>query len=158
VAREGWPLALGEWGLSASWTNADLFMAEVLAMADRMMAGWAYWAWDPGGWSFIDGDLNERESADQIVRVYPPRIAGRPVSFGYNPDTRVFRLEFTDLAGVTGPTEIYIPARRHYPEGFALSVSDPEGSWHQVWDATREVVQIHTTPNASGHVIEVRPQ
>ncbi len=158
VTKEGWPLLIGEWGLDSAWTNADLFMKQVLAMADRQMAGWAYWAWDPGGWSFIDSDLNERESADIIVRTYPRRIAGKPISFGFDPDTRVFELTFVDRAGVSGSTEIYLPAVRHYPDGWTVTVSDPVDSWSMEWDQKKELLTITTTPDADGHEIRIEPK
>ena len=93
---------------------------------------------------------------DLLVRTYPRAVAGTPTSFEYAPDTRVFFVEFEDRDGVSGPTELYIPAARHYPEGWELSVSAPDGSWSQAWDAEREVLSV--TIDAEGpHRIEVRP-
>ena len=41
-AQQAMPLAIGEWGLAQGTENVGPFMLDVLNMADRMMAGWAY--------------------------------------------------------------------------------------------------------------------
>lgn len=154
----GTSLMLGEWGLHPEWTNARLFMREVLEMSDRLMAGWAYWAFDPGGWSWVDSDRSERVTVNDIVRVYPQAIAGLPKSFHFDADSFEFRLEFVDREGVSGPTEIYIPEQRFYPNGWELSVGDADGSWTSEWDAEREVLSITTSPSQQVHVIEIGPK
>ena len=120
----------------------------------------------------VDADGNELSQMDLLVRPYPRRVAGTPTSFGYEPDSRVFTLTFEDRAGVTGATEIYLPASRHYPDGWSLTVSDAEGSdtdssdadnsdaddtWTQEWDPDSEVLRITTNTTGSTHRIEVRP-
>ena len=157
VERLGTALVCGEWGLAPSWENARLFMREALDAQDRLMAGWAYWDWGPSGWSWLNADLTERETTDDIVRVYPQRIAGVPVSFGYDPDARTFRLEFVDHPAVQGPTEIYIPARRFYPDGWDLQLNDTAGSWSTTWDAEREILSLTVPPTGRSHVVELSP-
>ena len=149
-------VAIGEWGLSQGTVNVERFMADVLAMADRLMAGWAYWDYSFGGWMPVDADGVERATMDLLVRAYPRAVAGTPTSFGYDPDTRVFFLELEDRDGVGGATEIYVPAARHYPEGWQLSVSAPEGSWSQSWDGQAEVLSV-TIEGEGPHRLEVRP-
>lgn len=156
AAAQGCTMVLGEWGLDPEWPNALQFMAEVLAMADRLMAGWTYWAYEPGGWSFLNPDRTERESVNQVVRVYPRRIAGVPVSFGYDPDTRFFRLEFTDHPDITGPTRIYVPETRFYPDGFEVEVVGEDDTWSQQWDDGREILTITTIKTGGTHVVEIR--
>ncbi len=150
------PMAIGEWGLAQGTVNVEQFMADVLAMADRLMGGWAYWDYSFGGWIPMDSDGVERPTMDLLVRAYPRAVAGTPTSFGYDPDARVFFLEFESREGVQGPTEIYVPAARHYPEGWQLTVSAPEGSWRQDWDAGAEVLSV-TIEAEGAHRIEVRP-
>ncbi|MBI5524879.1 MAG: cellulase family glycosylhydrolase [Deltaproteobacteria bacterium] len=156
--RLGVALVAGEWGLGPDWKNARLFMREVLGMADRLMMGWSYWSWDPGGWSWMNPDETERETVNDVVRVYPRRIAGVPDSFGFDPDTKTFRMSFHDRAGVEGPTEIYIPEKRFYPAGFDIVMSDAEGNWSAKWDPEKETLEL-TTPFTGGvHVVGILPR
>ena len=144
------PLLLGEWGFDPTWTNADLFMRELLDMGDRMMLGWTYWSYDPGGWGIWErdeeGQFVERENANAVVRPYPQRVAGIPRSFSYNPDTRVFDLAFDPSPSATLPTQIYLPAGRHYPQGWSLSGCDEAAGCSWTWNADTEIVEI-LTPN-----------
>jgi endoglycosylceramidase len=157
VAASPMPIVIGEWGFGTDWENVEQAMIDTVEMADRLLAGWSYWPYDPGGWSFVDGDWNEKEAADWVVRVYPQRIAGAPTSFSYDRDTRVFELVFEDREGVTGPTEIYIPAARSYPDGWEITVSDAEGAWSTEWDAAREILRL-TTPKTGGeHRVTIQP-
>ncbi len=152
------PMIIGEWGFDSSWENADQSYLDILAMADRVSHGWTYWSLDPGGWGMVDGDWNEKPPADYLVHPYPQRIAGVPQSYGYDPDTRVMHLQFVDREGVTGPTEIYVAAGRHYPDGWELVVGDAEGSWTSSFDETTEILTLETTPGDGVHEIEIRPQ
>ena len=156
VAAQNSALAIGEWGLSQGTEDVGGFMTDVLAMADRSMAGWAWWDYRFGGWMPVDADGNELPSMDLLVRTYPLKIAGTPTSFGYDVDTKDFWVAFDDREGVSGPTEIYLPAARHYPGGWELDVSDPDGSWDQQWDADREVLSVQTDGASGAHRIEIR--
>ncbi len=157
AASEGRPLVIGEFGVEATVAGYRAYLRDVLAAADRLMAGWAYWSYDRNAWGLTFADGSEQEKADDLVRVYPRRIAGDPVGFSYDPEARVFELRFRERPGVTGPTEIYVPAARFYPDGFALSVSDPPGSWSSSWDAAREVLSVTTDPSRDEHRIAIAP-
>ena len=151
------PLLTGEWSM-LNWQELDnklAWMNEALALFDRLNSGWAYWCHSLG--QILDGDLRETPMADVLVRTYPQRVAGRPIEYGYDPETRVFDLAFEERAGVEGPTEIYLPASRHYREGWVLEVSDPAGTWNSEWDAGREVLYLYTNPEIDLHVIRIRP-
>ena len=76
--------------------------------------------------------------------------------FGFNSDraSRMLWLAFAE-AGVSAPTEIYVPARRFYPDGFDVWVSDPDGMWTQSWDAEREILSVTTAPSAQHHLVVV---
>ena len=157
AAEQDCPLLIGEWGMNTDLENAHQALADTLAMADRATAGWAYWSLDPGSWGIVDGDWNERDVADLLVRPYPRAVAGVPISYGFDPETRVFTLEWTERAGISGPTGIYLPAARHYPEGWELSLSDPEGSWSSDWDADRETLWIEVADPETTHAVTIRP-
>ncbi len=159
LARQPMPMVLGEWGLASSSGGALRYVDEVLAVSDRMMAGWAYWSWDPAGsWAFWirEGDI-ENPHLDRVVRTYPRAIAGDPIAFHYEPSTKVFSLSFRDREGVTGPTEIYIPSR-HYPNGRRIATTDPDGTWTTTASEDMGDVVLVTTPFTGGtHTIVVTP-
>ena len=111
-----------------------------------------------GGTLFLDeiGELRPDLQA-RLLRVLQERTFERVGgSRTIEADSRVFVLEFEDREGVDGATELHIPSARHYPEGYELTVSAPEGSWSQSWDAQGEVLSI-TIDAAGPHRIEVRP-
>ena len=151
------PLLIGEWGTGTHVLNWRAYLEDVARMADRMTSGWAYWSYDRGGWSPIDADGIEQPQADVLVRAYPQRIAGRPRFVDYDPASRVLRLSFDERLGVSGPTEIYVPARRRFAEGFEVWVSDPEGSWSMQWDPDREILSLWTDPNTPHHEVSIFP-
>ena len=157
------PLLCGEWGFHPDWGNADLFMDEVLEMYDRMMASWTYWSYDPGGWGIWESDengdfLTERDNANDLVRPYPRSIAGIPRSFSYDPDTRVFELAFDPSPSAVLPTEIYVPADRHYGDGWTLTGCDEARGCSSSWNADTEILEI-LTPNQTERVeIRIDPE
>ena len=147
---------LGEWGFDPDWPGADQFRRELLDMGDRMMLGWTYWSYDPGGWGIweSDGDGNfvrEHESADALVRPYPQSVAGIPRSFSYDPDARVFELVFDPSPSATLPTEIYLPAARHFPDGWSLSGCEEAAGCTSRWNDEAEILEI-LTPNQTGRI------
>ena len=153
-------LVLGEWGFDYKWTAAPIAMAQILTMADQMMAGWAYWAFGPGGWSFVNGDATHSEgpSIAQIVRAYPRRIAGVPKNFLYDADKRTLHLEFVPDPRLTAPTEIYLPAKRFFKDGYALTVNRPATAWQTQWDAENELLLLTLlTPETTPVVVDILP-
>lgn len=161
VERQDGPLVIGEWGFTWTMTDAAQYYVDVLDMADRLMASWAYWAFDPGGptgWAFYDRATGSPNPSSQyLARPYPQRIGGVPTSYDYDVASRTLTLTFTERRGVTAPTELYVGAHRHYPDGWHLESSDPDGSWTSSWDAAREVVTV-TTPRTGGeHTLRILP-
>ncbi len=155
IAEQVGPLLIGEFGVSPTWSGWDRFLDETLAMADRSSSGWAYWSADPGGWGPSNPDGTESPIAGRLVRVYPQRVAGRPIRYGYDPATRVFELVFAEREGVEGPTEIYVPARRFYPDGFELDVD--QGHWESSWDDEREVLSLGVVSGEGPWRVTLRP-
>lgn len=159
LEKTAWPMLLGEWwAFKASDPNAPWFVEQILAMADRMQMGWAYWSYDPGsssGPALFDEDGTDNPIADVVIRPYPRAIAGEPTSFAYDPVARTFELEFTRRDGVTGPTEIFLPTRA-YPNGFDVQLStDPGGSF--TFDADAGVVSVTTDPAVTLHHLRIVP-
>ena len=67
-------------------------------------------------------------------------------------------LAFDTAPGVTGATEIFLPAARFFPGGYAVDVSDPAGAWTQSWDPTRQILSVTTSAAMPSHSITIRPQ
>lgn len=152
------PLLIGEWGFDETKPGSMDYFSEVVAMADRITSGWTYWAYEPGTWGLTDQDGNESLKVNVLVRAYPQRIAGEPESWSWDRDAKVFSLVFTQKAGVSGPTEIYVPAGRFFPNGWKLSVSDPAGSWACRWDAKKGILELFTDPNQIGHTVTIEEE
>jgi endoglycosylceramidase len=157
AARQQSPMLIGELGFSGNGTAADTYLKQVMAMADRTTSGWAYWSYDVDPMGVINADGSEQTKMNDLVRVYPKAVAGFPTSYGYNPNTRKFVLVFNET-GVNAPTEIYIPAKRFFPEGWKLETSDPAGSWSSEWNAESEVLKVYTDPNQAVHTIKILPE
>ena len=66
-----------------------------------MKWSWTYWAWEP---SFL-----ESEAAQLLARPYPAAIAGRLVSFGYEPVSEVFRMRWVGDPSIEAPTLVRLP-------------------------------------------------
>jgi endoglycosylceramidase len=112
--RLGGGLYIGEFGGSPDNERMDDYLADVMAMADRNMLGWAQWSWDPpedaeGSWSpvTVDGELTA--NGRRLARVQPRAIAGVPESFGWDAAAGVFRMAWRERDGVEGPTELGVP-------------------------------------------------
>ncbi len=159
ASRQKAPLLLGEFGASADGAGHVEYLKDVTAMADAAGAGWTYWSYDreDGSFGFIDSSGAEKAQLEALVRVYPERIAGKPVSFSYDPDARVFELVFDDAPGVSGATRIVLPASRLYPGGWELSVSDLAGTWSSSFDAASQRLTLVTGSSAARHTVRITP-
>ena len=131
--------------------NRRRFLDEALRMFERASSGWSYWTCGTVLW---DGDP---EFHRLLAAVYPRRVAGTPTSYGFDEQTREFVLVYGDRPGVTGPTEIYVPQARDYPDGWTLEVSDPEGTWTSQWDAAAEILRVWIDSGAARHAIRIAP-
>ena len=153
----GGAMMLGEFGIFPDWDFGPQLLEDALAMADRVTTGWTYWSYDQNGRGITDPEGNERPAAAILTRPYARRVAGTPTTHVYDPQTRELELVFEHRAGVSGPTEIYIPASRWYADGWEVVLDDPEGSWTSEWDPEREVLELSTDPAQSPHELLLRP-
>jgi len=159
LARHRTPMLIGEFGVSDSVDGGLLFLEEVLDMADRMTSGWTVWDYEPvdGGYSFIDADRDEKPAkTDLLVRAYPRAVAGRPIGIRWVREEAFFVLTFREVDGVAGPTEIFVP-ERHYPGGFEVRSTDPDGRWSWSFDAGSRVLSVESDPDTPTHAIVVVP-
>src|SRR5699024_10442997 len=103
-------LWFGEWGGTPDQDGMDRYIDEVLERADEHMIGWSWWSWDPGGWSPIDGDLEEMtENGAALQRVQPQAISGTPEEFSWDQDESIFTMDWTGRSEVVEPTLIAVP-------------------------------------------------
>ena len=151
------PLIVGEFGGSDDTPGFGQFLQDTLAMFDTMGASWAYWSNDPGGWGLLDRQGNETPKVNHLVRPYARAVAGHPTHFAYDPETREFALDYEQRPEVSGETELFIP-RRHYPNGFTIEVSDPEGSWQSRWDEESQILYLALNADEAQHRIRIRPR
>jgi endoglycosylceramidase len=156
-AQHRGPLLIGEFGGNENQPGYLQYLRDLFVMADRVTSGWTLWSYDPGSWGLTDGAGHELQKVAELVRAYPQRVAGEPIAYTYDSQTRVFSLRFAERADASGPTEIYVPAARFYPGGWVLEVSDPDGTWSSAWDPTREVLSVWTDRRQGEHLIRITP-
>lgn len=65
------------------------------------------------------GTAERKYIVDYICRPHPIAVAGSLEDFTFDFQQRIFMMDFTPQA-LGAPTEIYVPANRHYPDGFHL--------------------------------------
>ncbi|MDH4458824.1 MAG: cellulase family glycosylhydrolase [Nevskia sp.] len=140
VARRlGSASVLSEFGASDDAPD----IARVAARADEHRVGWMYWSYkdwgDPttqgqgtGAQSMFlrDADLASVKLAKlkALERPFPQAIAGVPLAYGFDADSRRFTLHYTTTlaSGHKAPrnavTLVHVPAV-HYPQGYAVRVS-----------------------------------
>lgn len=150
-------LWFGEWGGAPDQDRMDVFLEDVLSNADRTMAGWAFWSWDPGGWSPIGTDGSLSSTGEALLRVQPRAVAGTPTSFGWEPETKTFRMTWNPRDEVTAPNEVAVPGAL-FPEGFVVvldgdEVVDPDR------DETSSILRIPADAGSTGgdHELCVAP-
>jgi hypothetical protein len=186
AALSGVPVLAGEWGrppkllVDSDWDQQAIFQnmyTKTVEAFDKRMLG-AIKPWflgarerrDPDWGLFTDpgGRTAERKYLmDAIARPGPQAINGRIQHFGFNFATRVFTMEFEPDIRKMAST-IYIPADRHYPDGFCLSYNDEivlafapnggarvlkastgEGARQFHWDASTERLTVDAWPGIS---------
>jgi len=145
----GGPLFVGEFGGVTTVAGGFLastteFLRDSLAEQDRRLVGSAVWAYFPSDNGFSVVDAEGREKGDLVnilARPYARRIAGIPTAMRFDLESKEFTLSFRDddAGRPPDPTEIFVPAARHYPNGFSVDVS-PGDRWE--FDAADQRVRL----------------
>lgn len=117
----GIPLLCGEFGLSPTVKDFDVYLKEITDIFDQNLWHWAYWSNDRGGWSPLNADRTESVILPHLVRAYPKATAGRIESFSYDPEEYVFEMKYISSSSIDMPTEIFIP-KRYYINGYNLDI------------------------------------
>ncbi|AKJ63359.1 cellulase family glycosylhydrolase [Kiritimatiella glycovorans] len=156
AAVAGTPLFIGEYGPATKERTDTNLQAQIdyklnlmrtVELLDRNVIGHVK-AWWCGSrvynasahqrhrrtWAIFKGDSQalgpEREYIlDVMARPRPLFVAGKVGAFHFDFATRVFEMEFSPGAA-RGPSEIFIPADRHYPDGFRIRYRDLELAWN----------------------------
>lgn len=152
------PMLIGEWGVAhPDNPGMDEFVRRSLTTLDAVSSGWSVFNWCAGsGYCPIDAASQDRPGIGQIFEPYARAIAGAPTSSTYGFDTRELRVRFSDNTA-TGPTEIFLPASRAYPNGWRVETSDPDGTWSQQFDEGSGVLSVTTARTGAAHAICVKP-
>jgi endoglycosylceramidase len=153
IKLHGTPVMVGEFGLSPTIPGFNQYLTDLHNMMDGMLGSWAYWSNDKGGWSPFNEDRSETPIAIHLLRTYPRATAGKLRSFSFNPDTRLFRMEFFSDPGLGQPTEIFVP-ERHYPGGWELSLSGTD-RYTTTRDEARQLLFLNVE-NSRKIVVEIR--
>jgi endoglycosylceramidase len=134
-------LLLSEFGA----TDEAEVISRMTALADRSMTSWQWWHYcacddpttsGPGNVQAIvpdpsqppDGDNVLRDKLALIERPYPQAVAGTPLEYAFDPDTRRFTLTYSARApgGKRLPRDLdtaVFTAPIHYPDGYRARVN-----------------------------------
>lgn len=144
-------LWFGEWGGAPDQDGMDRYVDEVLAMSDRTMSGWAWWSWDPGGWSPVEGDGRTLSpNGGRLLRVQPRAVAGTPIEFAWDVDEQAFTMAWDERRDAVGPTELAVPAQT-YLDGFVV-VLDGEVV-EADWDPETSVLRLDPDRSLDAHEV-----
>ena len=105
--KMGVPLFFGEFGLVQSNPGFSSYLRDFTKLMDEYQVGWAYWSYDRGPFGIMDKNGAPGPALDELVHIYPQRVAGRNLRFKRAGQT--FEMSF-DPVGCTGPTEVFIPS------------------------------------------------
>jgi endoglycosylceramidase len=148
----GASLFLGEYGGNASQPGITAYMSAAYDGAGAVGASTTYWAYDKkdDGYGLLKADGSEKkELADVLTRPYPERVAGRLLSYGFDPSMHTATISWEPDASVDAPTEIVVPARL-FPAGVTVdcggcTVEDAPG-----------LVRLRTSPPGNPVVVTLR--
>lgn len=148
---------LTEWGATDNVRSLEIDAD----YADMNTMGWLYWAYkywnDPTtadtkqGLFHDDADLSttKDEKLLQLVRSYPQAVAGRELSYDYDPATGRFTMAFTADPSIGAPTRIFVSPLTA-PNGYTVTTSagtvTKDGSYVDLDVAQAGRVDVTITP------------
>lgn len=116
----GAALWIGEYGGTASESGIADYMKAQYDGAGAVAASSMYWDYTEGGYGLLNPDGSEAQPlVDSVVRPYPERVAGDPVSWSFDETSSTFTLRYHPDPSITAPTLVSVPARI-YPGGYAV--------------------------------------
>jgi len=152
------PWWMGEFGLfNAAVVNGEQCMRDVLDAMDEHFGSWNFWSYEKGGgMALLNPDYTETKWVDMLVRPYPVATAGVPQELSFALDTKLFTYTYREDANAEGPTVLFVPLR-HYPDGFEIDCSDPDGSWSYSWDEESQLLELYVNRELDEHTITIEP-
>jgi endoglycosylceramidase len=116
----GGALWIGEYGGTATAPGIVDYMTAQYDAAGAVAASSMYWDYTKGGYGLLDADGNEAQPLlDTVVRPYPERVAGDPVSWSFDAASSTFTLTYRPNRSLAAVTVVSVPARV-YPSGYAI--------------------------------------
>jgi endoglycosylceramidase len=148
----GAALWIGEYGGSAAAPGIAAYMdAEYDAFA-AVAAGSMYWSYDRDeGYGLLNPDGTVKEVlASAVVRPYPDRVAGTPLSWSWDEASATFTFTYEPDAALGLPTELSVPARS-YPDGYRVECDGCETA------QLPGILRVLTAPPESPATLVLRP-
>ncbi|HEY8515243.1 MAG TPA: cellulase family glycosylhydrolase [Candidatus Binatia bacterium] len=137
------------------------FVADSFAQLDRQLASGALWAVVPkeDPRAKLALDIHDGSVARVLARPYARRIAGLPIEMELDEESGVWRFAFRDdpKRRPPDPTEIFLPARLRYPDGFTVEVT-PGDRW--TFDERLQRLLVYRGPRRTVgevHTVRVAP-
>ena len=145
-------LWIGEYGGVADAPGIVEYMTAQYDAAGQVAGSTMYWAYDKSdGYALLDTDGNEKPLlVDTLVRPYPERVAGDPISYAFDAATSTFTLAYVPDTSLKLPTTIAVPARS-YPNGYQVECG---GCQYQMQDGE---LSIESPPAARPATVIVHP-
>jgi hypothetical protein len=154
----GIPVMVGETGIVSTTATHPSYLEKATELFEETMmhfAWWTYWK-DDNSYALLDAAGNEKDIyLHYLSRPYPQTTGGRLDEFSFDPTTKWFRMIFTTEPGLDPDVEIFVPVDRHYPNGFAVTCSDPTGTWTWSFDPSTSILTVQTDPAQAYHVIYI---
>ncbi len=121
AASMGAGLWVGEYGGQTGTPGIGPYKDAEYAAFSAVAAGTTYWSYDKGGsYSTLNADGTEKpDLMAAIVRPWPERVAGTPLSYAYDETTLTFTLTYAPDPSIAMPTVIRVPDRI-YPQGYTV--------------------------------------
>lgn len=151
--RLGCALWIGEYGAQADKPGVTAYLDAQYAAAGAVAASAMYWEYSKGrGYSPVSSDGTEvKELVSALVRPYPRRVAGEPLSYRYDSDRRKLTVRYRPDRSVSAPTLIELPGRI-YTGG--VSVRCGGCSWARLGST----LAIRKVPDGDTALVEITPK
>jgi len=154
------PWLLGEFGVPKDSYGGEWYLKNLLELLNTDAASWTYWAYDydtQDEFGIINETGSENRQLQVLIYPYPQKIAGDPLSFTYDFESRRFLLEFYKNSSTSGPNEISLSPDRVYPDGFSVWCSDPDGTWSWGYAPSMNKILVWTNSTNAVHSIVITP-
>lgn len=116
------PLRLPNFTIPASTAERD--RGDALLFDRTAMSTIKTWYTSIGNWALLTPDGAEQPRLEYFSRPFPQRTAGLPKSFSFDFATHEWDFQWQPDASIREPTLIFVPLKRHFPKGFAISSGD----------------------------------